>query len=158
MKIISHRGNINGKVLEKENKPSYLDCAIFSKIEVETDIRWIDNKFYLGHDNPDYIINEEWILKRKEYIWFHCKNLEAAQKLETLSKDIKYFCHTNDPFISTSTNHFWVHDFTSNLNNQCIIPLLDEIDIKNFNNKIVYAVCTDYVNFCKYNLRQKGLC
>ena len=34
MKIISHRGNINGKVLDKENKPSYLDSAIFSKIEL----------------------------------------------------------------------------------------------------------------------------
>ena len=28
MKLISHRGNIRGSISEKENRPSYIDCAI----------------------------------------------------------------------------------------------------------------------------------
>ena len=28
MIIISHRGNIRGPVPDKENRPSYIDCAI----------------------------------------------------------------------------------------------------------------------------------
>ena len=148
MKIISHRGNINGKVLDKENKPSYLDSAILSKIEVETDIRWIDNKFYLGHDNPDYIINEEWILKRKEYIWFHCKNLESAKELSKI-ENVKYFCHSNDDYVLTSTKYLWVHNLKLPIDNTCIIPLLDEQSVKNFENKDVYAICTDHLNLFK---------
>ena len=27
MKLISHRGNIRGPIPEKENRPSYIDCA-----------------------------------------------------------------------------------------------------------------------------------
>lgn len=158
MKIISHRGNINGIVLDKENKPSYLDCAIQSGYEVETDIRYIKNEYWLGHDAPDYKINESWILNRIEHIWFHCKDLSSSIQLKKLNKNIKYFCHTQDPYVLTSTNNFWVHDLNLNLDENCIIPLLDEKSIVNFSNKIVYAVCTDYVSFCKYELRNKGLC
>ena len=41
MKIISHRGNINGIIPEKENRPSYIDSAIGCGYEVEVDIRYI---------------------------------------------------------------------------------------------------------------------
>jgi len=158
MKIISHRGNINGVVIDKENRPSYLDCAIQSGYEVETDIRYINGEYWLGHDTPDYKINESWILNRTENIWFHCKDLNSTIQLKKLSKDIKYFCHSQDPYVLTSTNHLWVHDLSLNLDETCIIPLLDENSIINFSNKIVYAVCTDYVSFSKYELKNKGLC
>jgi len=157
MKIISHRGNINGIVADKENRPSYLDCAIQMGYDVETDIRYINGEFWLGHDTPDYKINETWILNRSENIWFHCKDLNSAIKLKKLNKKIKYFCHFQDQYIITSTNHFWVHDFNLEIDENCIIPLLDEESILQFNNKIVYAICTDYVNFCKFSLRSKGL-
>lgn len=157
MKIISHRGNINGIVLDKENRPSYLDCAIQSGYEVETDIRYINGEYWLGHDTADYKINESWILNRIEQIWFHCKDLNSAIQLKKLDRNIKYFCHTQDPYVLTSTYHFWVHDLSLNLDKNCIIPLLDENSIVNFSNKIVYAICTDYVSFCKYELRNKGL-
>ena len=45
------------------------------------DIRYINNKFYLGHDTPDYEVTENWLSKRKDRLWIHCKNLEAASKL-----------------------------------------------------------------------------
>ena len=42
MKIISHRGNIRGAIPDKENRPSYIDCAIGSGYDVEIDLRMID--------------------------------------------------------------------------------------------------------------------
>jgi hypothetical protein len=51
MKLISHRGNLIGpNVLE--NSPKFLIQAIEKGFDVEVDIRLIDKKWYLGHDNP----------------------------------------------------------------------------------------------------------
>ena len=48
MKIISHRGNIRGASPDKENRPSYIDCAIGSGYDVEIDLRMIDGELWLG--------------------------------------------------------------------------------------------------------------
>lgn len=157
MKIISHRGNIKGIVSNKENRPSYIDSAIGCGYEVEVDIRYINGEFWLGHDTPDYKINKEWILNRIDDIWYHCKNLDSALELKKLNSNIKYFCHSQDSYIITSTKHFWVHDLNLNLDENCIIPLLDEESVLKFNDKIVYAICTDYVDLCKFSLKNKGL-
>lgn len=156
MIIISHRGNINGRIPERENTPTFIDSAILSGYEVEIDVRYIDNNFYLGHDTPDYLVTIEWLEKRKEKLWLHCKDLDSAIMLGNL-KNFKYFCHNSDSYVLTSTNHIWVHDLSLNINNKVIIPLLDEKDILNFNHKLPYAICTDYVNLAKFNLKQKGL-
>jgi hypothetical protein len=77
MKLISHRGNYNAILPDRENKPSYIDTTLSMGYDVEVDIRYIDNKFYLGHDKPDIEVSDEWILTRKENIWFHCKKILA---------------------------------------------------------------------------------
>ena len=90
MKIISHRGNIHGIVPDRENRPSYIDCAIQLGYEVETDIRYIAGNFWLGHDTPDYIVTDKWIQMRAKSIWFHCKDINSAHKLKDLNSSIKY--------------------------------------------------------------------
>jgi len=156
MKIISHRGNIKGRVPDKENRPSYIDCAIMTGLEVEVDVRFISGSFYLGHDTPDYIITPEWINHRIDNIWFHCKNIEAAYEFKKID-GVKYFCHTQDSYILTSTCHLWVHDLTLPLTENCIIPLLTQHEVEEYRGGIVYGVCTDYVDYCKFDLNQKGL-
>lgn len=156
MKLISHRGNITGIKPERENTPSYIDTAISAGYDVEIDIRYLNNKFYLGHDTPDYEVTETWIEKRKDKLWIHCKNLEAASVLSKM-KDIIFFCHSIDTYVLTSNNYVWVHDLSLNLDSRCIIPLLSEKDIINYNYTIVYGICTDYISFAKYDLQQKGL-
>ena len=42
MKIISHRGNIRGKVPGRENAPSYIDCALGNGYDVEFDVLVVD--------------------------------------------------------------------------------------------------------------------
>ena len=60
MKIISHRGNIRGPVLDKENRPSYIDCAIGSGYDVEIDVRYSEGALWTGHDQPQYRIDHVW--------------------------------------------------------------------------------------------------
>jgi len=147
MKIISHRGNIDGPREKKENRPSYIDCAMNLGYDVEVDIRYENNNFWLGHDTPDYKIEHTWMNLRKEKLWFHCKDLLSCIKLLEIGINFKYFCHTNDDFVLTSTNHIWVNDLSDIINDKCIIPLLDKkstLDQKNHKIYNPYAVCTDY--------------
>jgi len=147
MKIISHRGNICGPVSNKENRPSYIDCAIGNGYGVEIDIRSINGELWLGHDEPQYKIDHNWINKRRHYLWIHCKNLEAAKECW----EYQSFCHSSDPFTYTSTGKIWVHDLNSIIDSNVIIPLLDEKSIKCFYNlkHVVYGICTDYPSLLK---------
>ena len=66
MLFISHRGNLNGINKDLENKPSYILKALDEKFDVEVDIWFKKNKFYLGHDNPKYEIENKFFkIKRK---------------------------------------------------------------------------------------------
>ena len=81
MKIISHRGNVRGPIPDKENRPSYIDCAIGNGYDVEIDVRLIAGQLWLGHDEPQYKVEHSWLQPRKEYLWIHCKDLAAAKVL-----------------------------------------------------------------------------
>ena len=142
MKIISHRGNIRGPVPDKENRPSYIDCAIGNGYDVEIDVRSINGELWLGHDEPQYKVTHTWIRERKNSLWIHCKNLEAAKQ----SWIYQAFCHTGDPFVFTSTGHIWLHDLGSVIDEKTIIPLLSKDDVKQFSHlyQNSFGVCTDY--------------
>jgi hypothetical protein len=157
MKLISHRGNIKEPNPYKENSPSYIDIAISSGYDVEVDLRFIDNKFFLGHDTPDYEVNENWLEKRKNKLWIHCKDLESVTQILKNKNNFMFFCHSSDSYVLTSNGYVWVHNLNLNINEKSIIPLINTEDIINFNNKLPYAICTDYVSFCEYNLKSKGL-
>lgn len=157
MKLISHRGNIKGSISNRENSPSYIDTAISAGYEVEIDIRYKNDKFYLGHDTPDYEVSETWLELRKNKLWIHCKDLDSANKLQEIG-GFMFFCHTSDPYVLTSNGFLWVHDLSKKLSNKYnIIPLLSEKDIIGYNKDTVYAVCTDYILYAEYELKQKGL-
>ena len=66
MKLIAHRGNTNGIVLEYENKPDYVENAINMGFDVELDVRFKDGKLFLGHDEPQYKLDIDWLEK---YHW-----------------------------------------------------------------------------------------
>jgi len=142
MILISHRGNIKGPVPDKENRPSYIDCAIGNGYHVEIDIRSIDGELWLGHDEPQYKVDHNWLDKRRNYLWLHCKNLEAAKECWAYHS----FCHSSDPFTYTSTGKIWLHDLTQKIDNNTIIPLIDQIDIEKFSlvGKNPFGICTDY--------------
>ena len=165
MKIISHRGNNRGPVLDKENRPSYIDCAIGSGYDVEIDVRSAEGSLWLGHDEPQYRIDHTWIEKRKAYLWLHCKDYQSALECQKYQS----FCHSTDPFIFTTTGHIWMHVpdphpsekpvyHNLKIDQNVIIPLLEDERIDDFkqsnaytSGQTPYGICTDYpsslVNF-----------
>ena len=142
MIIISHRGNIRGPVLDRENAPSYIDCALGNGYDVEIDVRAVNGELWLGHDEPQYKVTWNWIFHRKDNLWIHCKDVESAKICQTFQS----FCHIGDPFVFTTKNKIWLHDLSQKVDNNVIIPLLGEEDVKTLANKYpsAYAICTDY--------------
>lgn len=157
MKLISHRGNLSGREIDKENEPSFIENAISKGYDVEVDFRVFQDKLYLGHDTPDYLVDLEWISEKKDFLWIHCKDLKSAQKLFTLSKNVtglKYFCHNEDDFTLVSSGHIWIHygpldKFNDYLDQSCIVPLLDEELIEKHYNSNVYGICSDFVEIIR---------
>lgn len=139
MKTISHRGNIDGANKDRENHPDYIKEALDLGFDVEIDVWQIDNKWYLGHDEPQYDINFE---MNDERLWIHAKNVDALSQLHHLMNP-NYFWHQNDEYTLTSKGIIWAYPgkpvpFMSR--SIAVLPELYSTDIRNF-----YGVCTDYV-------------
>ena len=138
---IAHRGNINGPSSE-ENQPHYIwETASRYACDVEIDTWFVDNKWYFGHDMPQYETNFSFLNAIKNFAWIHCKNLEALKELDP--KEFNFFWHQQDDFTLTSKNYIWTYP-EKNITNKSIIVDLDLKDLEKYKNSYVYGVCTDY--------------
>lgn len=151
MKIISHRGNINGINKKLENSPQYIQNALNLNFDVEIDVWHVNGYFYLGHDEPVYKIDVD--LLKEDRLWIHTKNREALSEMQTL-KDVKYFWHENDNYTFTNTGLIWAL-VGSKLIENCIC-VLPEITFNGNINKC-YAICTDHPIKFKQKLRRGKL-
>lgn len=149
MKIIAHRGNIDGPNPLTENHPETIDNAIDMGFDVEIDIRYdpFDDQFYLGHDDPQYVVTTYWLAQRMENIWIHCKNIDALYHFVTKTGGYNYFWHQTDDFTLTSKNYIWTYPGQPYTSSSVIV--MPELSIKeeNFDELIAYncyGVCTDY--------------
>ena len=107
MKLISHRGNINGKIPNNENHPEYIDEALHAGFDVEIDMWWVDGKTYLGHDEPLYEVDDKWLTERMDNLWVHCKNVELLNWIR--STTLHWFWHEEDTLTLTSKGYVWVY-------------------------------------------------
>jgi len=148
MLFIAHRGNLYGPNLEHENKPEYLLNAINEGYYVETDLWLIDDKLYLGHDNPQYEISITFLLEIKNNLFCHCKNISALHFIISNYPEIECFYHDKDDCVLTSKNHIW--NFPgSELTNISICVMPERVE--QYISKYCYGVCTDYVVNMKHN-------
>jgi hypothetical protein len=148
MKLIAHRGNINGPNHELENTPEYIDIAISNGFDVEIDLRNVDGDFYLGHDNPQYLVSISWLEERKDNLWIHCKDLKSLEIFSNSSEDFNYFWHQEDDFTLTSKNYIWTYPGKPYTMKSIIVmpELIDDLEYKNFKSLNCFGVCSDYVS------------
>lgn len=136
---ISHRGNINGKNPEMENHPDYIQKALDLGYSVEIDVWYVDNKWYLGHDKPQYETEERFLRLRK--IWSHAKNIDALYKMR--NSLIHYFWHQNDDYTLTSKNYIWTYPNKElSKNSIAVLPeLYPDWDISK-----AIGICSDFIS------------
>ena len=98
MILISHRGNLNGKNEKFENHPDYILDAKDKGFEVEIDVWFKENNFYLGHDKAQYKIDQNFL--EDEKFWCHAKSSETLYELSKIN--CHYFWHA--PCLGGSTH------------------------------------------------------
>lgn len=140
---ISHRGNINGPDIEKENSIEQIFIAIGKGFDVEVDVWVIDGVIFFGHDYPKYLIDDFIIEKIKDSVWFHCKNLEALTYFGKQDGGYRYFWHQSDDFTLTSNNYIWTYP----LKEIDGLSILVDLDLTSgFEYDKLYGICSDYVS------------
>jgi hypothetical protein len=150
MKLISHRGNIEGSNPELENKPEYIEKAIEAGFNVEVDVRvdLANKKMFLGHDEPQYEISIEWLEKYHQYLWLHCKTQETIEffyEWDSRGQVLNYFWHENDAVTLTSKGYLWCYPGKPMRNGIAVLP-----EINNDNTELCYGVCSDLIkNYAK---------
>jgi hypothetical protein len=142
MILISHRGNISGPNPEQENRPEYIAEALKQGYDVEIDVWFKDNKFMLGHDEPQYEFPFELIDQAYPKLWIHCKNIDALSKLNELDPNgskVNYFWHESDLGVLTSKSYIW----STNLINNGILVMPEVFNTEP--NEKTLGVCSDYI-------------
>lgn len=155
MRLISHRGNLDGPIPGMENDPGYIEEAIKNGYDVEIDVRLIPMGMYLGHDILDYKITLQWLLDRRDSLWVHAKDFESLDLL--LSKGLRVFYHQREKHtIIGNTQLIWSHDITE-AGLKSIIPLIGERDIAPYMELTTdermglpcHGICSDFVDTLK---------
>lgn len=147
MKLIAHRGNLNGPD-PKENNPEYIEQAISQGFDVEIDLRHKDRNFYLGHDDFQYHVPMTWLFKWRDNLWIHCKDLESLDVICNSPVDFHYFWHQNDDYTLTSKNYIWTYPGKPYTSKSIIVmpewsKNIDEfVDLRAYD---CFGICSDYV-------------
>jgi|TARA_B110000438_G_C15820288_1_gene654042 hypothetical protein len=142
MIVISHRGNLKGSNPSEENGLDYIDKAL-TNYDVEIDLRIKNKKFFLGHDLPQYPVEEEWLFERRSRLWIHAKDFESLSYLNNSFKngiDFNFFWHQEDHYSVTSAGYIWAYPgYKGDFQTIAVLPEQADILTKSF-----LGVCTDY--------------
>ena len=141
MILISHRGNINGRFEDWENKPEYINDALSLGYDVEVDVWFVNGKFMLGHDVPQYETDYKFLMNEK--LWCHAKNLDALFEMKKYA--IHYFWHETDTVTLTSKNYVWAYPGKQPIKGS--IACMPELD--NDNVLLCKGICSDHIHYYK---------
>jgi glycerophosphoryl diester phosphodiesterase len=105
MKFIAHRGLMHGPNPVIENHPQQIQGALSQGFDCEIDVQLIDGAWWLGHDDAQYQVDEEFLLDPR--LWLHAKNHEALPALCKLG--VNCFWHQEDDMTLTLQGHLWTY-------------------------------------------------
>lgn len=109
MRFIAHRGNLVGPCPDLENRPEYIINAIESGYDCECDVWYHENAMWLGHDAPQYKLEDPCVFLNMKNLWVHAKNIEALSILKKYYPCVNYFWHDRDPYTLTSKGYVWAY-------------------------------------------------
>ena len=144
MRYISHRGNIEGRVIESENHPEYIHYAIVKGYDVEIDVWWVDSKLWLGHDEPQHEIELDWLIRHSHFIWIHCKNVKSLSYFSEYNRGndtFNFFWHEEDTVTLTFKGYIWAYPGKQPIEGSiAVMPEIHNDDISK-----CWGICSDYV-------------
>jgi len=161
MLYIAYRGLFEGENPQAENTPNQIGLAFNNGFAVMVDVWRVDNKLYLGSDQPITEVSALYLQGKK--FWLNLRNSDAQSWFPTQSSRLypQYFHQTvsSEPYVTVSDGRTWVFsEFQQTpVDNQSVmcqpeIPdrgLLSTVHYKN------YGVCSMFCKFIK-RIRQEG--
>jgi hypothetical protein len=155
MKIISHRGLLNGPDQFIENRPETILYARSKGFDVEIDLWYHRDSWYLGHDEPTHNVNLDWLretnrnnINDEHHLWIHTKNIDALYHLQKIRWEGHIFYHQNDDVVVTTTGYLWT--FPGKQLTPLSICVLPEVafsgNLLPCKHLDIWGFCTDYVN------------
>jgi hypothetical protein len=145
MKLISHRGNINGRFESHENEPNYIELAISKGYDVEVDVWFEDGRWWLGHDYKvakGREISDSELEALSVGAWFHCKNVAALGEMSRLNQGWRFFSHDRDEAVLTSTGQIWCYPGVTCEDGIAVLP--ERCDQWSLSQNRLVGVCSDY--------------
>lgn len=141
--LIAHRGNLDGPNPEKENHPDYTEIARNQGFHVEIDLWYIDGKFALGHDEPQYEIDRKFLNSR---YWIHAKNIDALIALKNGQGHsyLNYFYHQSDDCVLTSRGYVWTYPGQPIISEHQI-AVMPEWAKQDYDYSKAGGICTDFI-------------
>lgn len=142
MHIIAHRGLTLGPNTAIENSPDTIRTALAQFYLVEVDVRMKDGKAYLGHDEPQYEMPEDFI--HSPDIIFHAKDRLSLHFLQ--QRGVHHFWHGTDDYTLTSQGWVWAYPGQQAAGRECIavMPESSNTTPESLKNTRFTGVCTDY--------------
>lgn len=152
MKLIAHRGLLKGPDTKKENHPDQIMEAVNLGFECEIDLRVENSILFLGHDEPQYQIDIDFLLDQP--FWIHAKNLNALYWLSNTK--FNYFWHQEDDFILTSHGFIWTFPGKPLTDRSvCVMPELNDPTFDSLDLNCL-GICSDYMLQIKNKINQVG--
>jgi len=156
MKFISHRGNIRGRIPQSENMPDYVNEAILAGYDVEVDA-WVvtpENKIFLGHDEPEFEVNLNFLKSRFDKLWIHCKNVKALHYFLEHEELNCFHCSSNEPVVLTSKKVMWMNVKQKLMKGSvCVLPEVGA----NGALQDCLGVCSDFIERFKVSYEKEVL-
>jgi len=153
MKLIAHRGLVNGPDSQLENHPAQIANVLDQALDAEIDVWFKDSVWWLGHDNPTHEISFSFLSHPQ--LWIHAKNFEAADQLITLSRQghsHNFFWHDKDDRTLTSWGFWWTYPGRELSKNSVAVMPEWHTPKEEFHSLLsldCHAVCTDWINLLK---------
>ena len=142
MIYISHRGYIDGPDKQLENNPKSIVNLLNKNVNIEIDVRFFKDDFYLGHDEPLFKVDKKFLENKN--LWCHAKDYKALEELKNTNSH--YFWHQEDDFTLTSKGFIWVYPGKPLIKN--CIAVLPENYYKDYSK--CSGICTDNIkNYIK---------
>ena len=154
MRLIAHRGLMNGPDISIENHPDTIEAAWAADFDCEIDVWRIDGKWFFGHHKPVYEVPAYFLTLGRS--WFHCKNFDALDWFANHSRGINFFWHETDPYTLTSFGYVWAYPGKPVRDNGiCVLPenVMPLSDVPALN---CFGVCSDYVLEIRKHLENKA--
>lgn len=141
MKLIAHRGLINGPNRSLENQPQQIRSSLAAGYDCEIDLWVFDGRLYLGHDGPQYNITRDFL--DQAGLWIHAKHIDALDWL--LDTDLNYFWHQEDHYTLTSKNFIWAYPGQAVTKRSVqVMPEMADPTLNNIDPNC-HAVCSDWI-------------